>query len=89
MNFDSGEFKFATTLDWTAYAEATVYYKNSLYVFGGGGSSPDGAIHLTLSVDRYYKITFEDLPCSEGTYKLDGVCVPWPKGTYKSSTSDS
>ena len=62
MNFDTGEFKHATTLDWSAYAEAAVYYKNSLYVYGGGSSSPDGAIHLTLSTDRFYKITFEDLP---------------------------
>lgn len=55
-----------------------------MYVFGGGGSSPDGAIHLTLSVDRFYRITFEDLPCSAGTYKIDGECSPCPAGTYKS-----
>ena len=88
MNFDTGEFTFQTSLDWAAYGEAAVYYKNSMYVFGGGGSSEDGAIHLTLSVDRFYMITFADLPCSAGTYPENGSCIPCPPGTFKLNIYD-
>ena len=70
-------------LDWGAFAESSVYYKNSLYIFGGGASERDGAIRLTRSVNRFYKITFLDLPCSVGTYESNNECVPCPKGTYK------
>jgi hypothetical protein len=41
-------------LPWSAYAEAGGYYKNSVFIFGGGSASRDGAIHLTRSVDRFY-----------------------------------
>ena len=73
-------------LDWKTFAESSVYYKNSLYVFGGGDSLPDGAIRETRSVDRFYKINFPDMPCSVGTYSLNNECTPCPKGTYKDMT---
>lgn len=88
MNLETGDSQLITDLEWKSYAEASVYYKNSLYVFGGGGASNDGAIHLTLSTDRFYKITFDDLPCSAGTYLLNGLCTVCPKGTYKYQTTD-
>ena len=64
--------------EWGAFAESSVYYKNSLYVFGGGASAKDGGIRLTRSVNRFYKIDFPDLPCSVGTYNDNTGCVPCP-----------
>ena len=57
-------------LDWYTFAESSVYYKNSFYVFGGGDSHSGGVIRQTRSVDRWYKINFPEMPCSVGTYKV-------------------
>ena len=69
--------------EWGTFAEASVYYKNSLYLFGGGNAQKDGAIMSGRSVNRFYTINFPDLPCSVGTYFDNDECIPCPKGTYK------
>ena len=76
-------------LDWRTFAEASVYYKNSLYVFGGGDSIADGIIRETRSVDRFYKINFPDMQCSLGTYQHDNECVICPRGAYKDTYGPS
>ena len=50
--------------EWGTFAEASAYYKNSLYIFGGGNAQKDGAIMSGRSVNRFYTINFPDLPCS-------------------------
>ena len=70
-------------LEWITFAEASVYYKNSLYVFGGGDAEKDGSVRRSRSVNRFYKINFPDMPCSLGTYPLENQCTSCPLGTYK------
>lgn len=69
--------------DWSPFAESSSYYKNSLYIFGGGNSIGDNVVAETATVDRFYKINFPDLPCSTGTYLFENQCVPCQKGSYK------
>ena len=83
INVESNNIEHMLDLDWNTFAESSVYYKNSLYVFGGGDSLADGVIRETRSLDRFYKINFPDMQCSEGTFKLNDNCIPCPKGSYK------
>ena len=75
VNLESNILEHVLDLEWKSFAESGVYYKNSLYVFGGGDSLPDGAIRETRSVDRFYKLNFPDMPCSVGTYLKNNECI--------------
>ena len=88
IQFDTNEITYLKKLDWGSYAEAAVYYKNSLYIFGGGGATRNDTPRLTIAVDRFYKINFPDYPCSIGTYSAGNECVPCPIGTYKDIEGD-
>jgi hypothetical protein len=58
---------------WYTYAAAGVYFKNSFYVFGGGGAGVDGSIKVSRSIDRFFKMTITSLPCSKGTYYIEDI----------------
>ena len=83
LNMESNSIEHMIDLDWNTFAESSVYHKNSLYVFGGGDSLADGVIRKTRSVDRFYKVNFPDMPCSQGSYLFNNECISCPKGTYK------
>ena len=88
IDLDSNSIEHKYDLDWNTYAESSVYYKNSLWVFGGGDAESDGAIRKSRSTNRFYKINFLDMPCSIGTFKQDNECIPCAKGTYKDTDGD-
>ena len=44
LNMASNNIEAVAELDWLTFAEASVYYKNSLYVFGGGDAEEDGSV---------------------------------------------
>ena len=67
----SGNVEQKLDLPWKTFAEASLYYKNSLYAFGGGDSLRGGARRDDRTVDRFYKINFPDMPCGLGTYLSD------------------
>ena len=78
LDLDSNTIEHVSDTDQGSFAESSVYYKNSLYVFGGGASARDGAIRLTRSINRFYQINFPDLECSIGTYEHTNECLPCP-----------
>lgn len=81
-NIDSLPFK--------QYASAAVYYLDSIYTFGGAGTDyVDGSMIQNHASDMFASVYMgERVPCSKGSYKLDGKCVPCPLGSYKWSVGD-
>jgi hypothetical protein len=49
------------------YGHAAVFYKNQIIVFGGGDNVA-GLLRSEYSINQMYKLTFDELPCSDGTY---------------------
>ncbi|MEE4247053.1 MAG: hypothetical protein V2I33_16690 [Kangiellaceae bacterium] len=65
---------FQTKLKWNIYAMASVYYKDKFFIFGGGTGARDSSIHATITTDKFFSIALEGIPCSAGTYKVNGTC---------------
>ena len=58
INTESGNIEHTLDLPWKTFAEASLYYKNSLYSFGGGDSLPDGALSETRTVKQILQDNF-------------------------------
>jgi N-acetylneuraminic acid mutarotase len=86
--------KLDQTLPHSVYNAASVYYKNKLYIHGGGASYqklplPDIPMNNLIVIDLDDNCT--DSPelckssCSPGTYYDNGSCKSCPMGSYKDS----
>lgn len=83
---------YPINLPFSIYNGASIYYKNKLYMHGGGASLnslplPDIPINHLVIIDLDDECTqdkeFCKSKCSPGTYYSDGECMACPKGTFK------
>jgi hypothetical protein len=78
------------TLPVYIFGASYIYYKDSIYIFGGGQQIDE---HVTVRPsNNFYELSLNskctdsecDWPCSKGTYSLDSDCKPCGYGTYSS-----
>jgi N-acetylneuraminic acid mutarotase len=84
--------KLDQTLPHMTYNAASVFYKNKLYIHGGGASFLRFPLH-EIPINNLIVIDFEDKcdnekdicysKCSYGTYSKNNKCVPCPVGSYQ------
>ena len=102
FDIDTKLTSYIDTTDYLGiYGHSAVYYKKSIYVFGGGGSIVIYRSDQDNSKD-FIKIDLEGVlncskgtfgndcdPCPAGTYEQNGICEKCPEGTYADKKGSS
>lgn len=94
MNYKTGEYKKVGNLPFGIYNSAGVYFKDKVYIFGGGSS-----FGLTLLINSTRNLFLEismnkecgdncNWPCSLGSYRTEFGCQTCPQGYYSNSLGD-
>jgi hypothetical protein len=86
VDLKTSEVKVIGTLASKPFHAASVYYKNKIYIQGGGDTFGDFSL-VNLPNNYMHIIELNDensetWPCSKGSYRKDNHCEVCPVGTY-------
>ena len=85
INLKNLEYTDYQEIQDVSFGAAYVYFKDSLYVHGGGSSS-GSAIRNKIPSNTFFKINIRSIrkvtKCSPGTYESFGECSLCPPGTF-------
>mmetsp|Transcript_5708 Transcript_5708/g.10208 ORF Transcript_5708/g.10208 Transcript_5708/m.10208 type:complete len:981 (-) Transcript_5708:36-2978(-) len=89
MEISSGEASLVSKLNFSIYSAACKYYKDSIYIYGGGDRFGE-KFRSSVPVHNFYRFDLNELcgehcnwPCSPGTYQSKvALCEACPEGTY-------